>query len=156
MLGRRVGLATDRPGMGRHEGPGRQRPELPGQVGDPVTHARDRLLLALEDVDLAFHERRPARRREERREGLGEVLGRDLAPRPLELRQALFGGATPRVVASRFGAGLPDEQRDLVEFLAQPPRFLGQLRRQARLDVRGGLVGSHQSSGMRIQPCFMA
>ena len=150
------GLAVGGARAARHQGARRQRPQLLGQVGDPVAHAQDRLLLALQDVDLAFHERRPAGRREERGQGLREVVRGDLAAGRLELGQALLRRGATGIVTGRLVAGLPDEQADLVQLLAQPPGLVGQLRGEAGLQVGGGLVGGHQSSGMRIQPCFMA
>jgi hypothetical protein len=100
----------------------------------------DRLALALEEVDLGFHERGLAGDVHERVGGLGDLLGvRRAAGRQRQLlgclRELVGRGPAPGLVAGGLGLGLGDEELDLVDLALDDRGFrdetTGQLLRRA-------------------------
>ena len=133
--------------------------------------------LALQDVDLRFHQGRPLGQQDE----LGVEVGRDRRVQAATRRrrgrrggaELLDRGDPPRLVPGGFRPGLLDQQLDLArarprarQLISHLPGELGQAggRRRRRGDVghrwfNGRLedgIGPAQSSGIRIQPWRIA
>jgi hypothetical protein len=99
--------------------------------------ARGGLALALEQVDLGFHERGASGDRDELGRELGQLLRREAGARREALgaqRELFLGGRPPDFVAGRLGPGLVDEELDLLDLALE----VGGLGREARGEIGGG------------------
>ena len=112
----------------------------------------ERALLASQDVDLRVHQRRAAGRRRERRGSLA-VLGEAGVLLPVQRGHPFARLVPAQLVTARFSFGLLHQQLDLGELQVELGDLLLDLLDQPR-EARRPL--GHQSSGMRIQPCFIA
>ena len=129
---------------------------------DRFLEAEDRLPLALEDLDLAVHEGRPAG---EGRDLVGEVHGFLDGRAVGELRELVGRGGASRLVPGRLGAGLGHEELDLGDLALQLRGIGGKLRGEFRrggheccitFGSSSGDDGTAQSSGILIQPWRIA
>ena len=122
-----------------------------GVEAQPIAEAFQDALLAQQDVDLRLHQRGAPGGRREGGGRLPDLLGRrGTAGR--QLAQSLLELGALRLVAGGLVARLLDEELDLVELGLQP----GDLLSGRPGKVPGADRVGHQSSGTRIQPCFMA
>jgi hypothetical protein len=99
--------------------------------------ARRGLALALEQVDLGFHERGAPGDRDELGGELGQLLRREAGARREALgaeRELFLGCRASRLVACRLGPRLVDEELDLLDLALE----VGGLSREARGEIGGG------------------